>query len=97
MGGVFDPEKRRFDHHQRSFTVQWWDDKEEKKAEEDKKEGDQKAAADGEEAKKEDEAKEKKEYPMIKMSSAGLVYKFYGKEVIKNMCQLNYNLTLNDA
>lgn len=24
VGGVFDVEKRRFDHHQKTFTCHWW-------------------------------------------------------------------------
>lgn len=27
VGGVFDPEKRRFDHHQKTFTNHWWEEK----------------------------------------------------------------------
>lgn len=39
---------------------------------------------------------EKRE-PTTKLSSAGLVYKYYGKEVIKNMCKSFYDLELEDA
>ena len=71
VGDVFDPEHKRFDHHQRSFNSYFYD-KEEEKKEEDKKE----------------EKKEKKEgddkFP-IKMSSAGLIYKYYGQEIIRNL------------
>lgn len=31
------------------------------------------------------------------MSSAGLIYKFYGKEIIKNMCKEFYEKDLNEA
>ena len=27
VGGVYDPEKRRFDHHQKTFTTHWWEEK----------------------------------------------------------------------
>ena len=31
-----------------------------------------------------------------KLSSAGLVYKFYGKEIIKNTCKNEWNKDLNE-
>jgi len=31
------------------------------------------------------------------LSSAGLIYKFYGKEIIKNMCKEFYEKDLNEA
>jgi len=30
---VFDPEKYRFDHHQRSFTNHWWEEKDREREE----------------------------------------------------------------
>ena len=35
--------------------------------------------------------------PTTKLSSAGLVYKYYGKEVIKTMCKSFYDLDLSEA
>lgn len=52
VGSVFDPEKKRFDHHQRSFDTYWNEDYQNKG---------------------------------IKLSTAGLIYKFYGKEVLANI------------
>lgn len=52
VGGIFDPEKNRFDHHMKEFTHVF--DEENK----------------------------------IKMSSAGLVYKYYGKHIIENLLKL---------
>ena len=64
MGGVYDAEKLRFDHHQRTFTHVW-------------REGDAKL-------------------PHVKLSSAGLIYKHYGKEVIKNACSQVWNQVLSE-
>ena len=79
VGGVYDPEKRRFDHHQKTFTTHWWEEKD-KAAEAEKKEGENPEAR----------------VPTTKLSSAGLIYKFYGKEIIKNMCKEFYEKDLND-
>jgi uncharacterized UPF0160 family protein len=49
VGGVFDPQTNRFDHHMKEFTEVFDDEKK------------------------------------IKMSSAGLVYKYHGKHVIENL------------
>jgi len=50
VGGVYDPSKHRYDHHQREFTGTF-----------------------------------SSETPEIKLSSAGLVYKHFGKEIIKDI------------
>ena len=42
------------------------------------------------------EAESEKREPTTKLSSAGLVYKYYGKEVIKTMCKSFYDLDLNE-
>jgi uncharacterized UPF0160 family protein len=34
--------------------------------------------------------------PVTKLSSAGLIYKFYGHEIIKNTCKLEYNIDLTE-
>jgi len=52
VGGTYEPEKQRFDHHQRSFEEIW-------------RKGDAKL-------------------PEIKLSSAGLIYRHFGHEIIKN-------------
>ena len=31
VGGVYDAEKRRFDHHQKTFTSHWWEESDAKK------------------------------------------------------------------
>lgn len=33
---------------------------------------------------------------MTKLSSAGLIYKYFGKEVIRNICKSEYDMTLTD-
>jgi uncharacterized UPF0160 family protein len=73
VGGVFDPKKNRFDHHQKTFEHTWWTDDE--NAREEAKSA---AIAKGE------EAPVQKEYKpaVTKLSSAGLIYKYYGKEII---------------
>lgn len=91
MGGVFDPEKRRFDHHQKTFTTHWWEEKD--KLDKEMADSNPEALT---EVKDPKEAKEPKEHT-TKLSSAGLVYKYYGKEVIKNMCKLFYDLDLSDG
>ena len=52
VGGTYEPEKQRFDHHQRTFEEIW-------------RKGDPKL-------------------PEIKLSSAGLIYRHFGHEIIKN-------------
>ena len=49
VGGIFNPEQARYDHHMKEFVEVFDEDKK------------------------------------IKMSSAGLIYKFHGKEIIKNL------------
>lgn len=49
----------------------------------------------GEEESKIKEFEERK--PTTKMSSAGLVYKHYGKEIIKNMAKQFYDRDLNQT
>jgi len=39
---------------------------------------------------------EKKKAPITKLSSAGLVYKYFGKEIIKNACKSEYEMDLTD-
>jgi len=62
VGGIFDPSKNRFDHHQRSFNMAWHED----------------------ENNPIDETLAEQPFK-IKLSSAGLVYKYFGKEVIKRI------------
>ncbi|CAI2364361.1 unnamed protein product [Moneuplotes crassus] len=54
VGDVFDPSKKRFDHHQKTFDSYF------------------------------DDAPKEGSYP-IKMSSAGLIYKYFGKEILRNI------------
>ena len=70
VGGIYDPEKRRFDHHQKSFETHWYSDL------------------------TEEEMKDK--VPVTKLSSAGLIYKHFGKEVIQNICKNEYEIDLNE-
>lgn len=70
VGDVFDPELKRFDHHQRSFSDVFMDP--------------EKVRASDEEP-----------FP-IKMSSAGLIYKFYGQEIIKNLAK-QWNADLGET
>jgi len=51
VGGTYEPEKHRYDHHQKTFTTKY-----------------------------------SEEYPLIKLSSAGLVFKHFGEEVVKALC-----------
>ena len=69
VGSIYDPERKRFDHHQRSFNVTWdWPAKKEK------------VKVQTEQQSPEEPLKRK--YEEIKLSSAGLIYKHYGKEVL---------------
>jgi len=54
VGGEYDPERLRFDHHQRGFNEVF-----------------------------------SPAYAHIKLSSAGLIYKHFGREVISNMTGIN--------
>lgn len=58
VGGIYDPENYKFDHHQKEFNETLNDDYE------------------------------------IKLSSAGLIYKHFGREIICNI--INANIELND-
>merc|ERR1719343_1765195 len=51
VGGTYEPEKHRYDHHQKTFTDNY-----------------------------------SKEYPEIKLSSAGLVFKHFGGAVVTALC-----------
>lgn len=66
VGGVFDKEKKRFDHHQREFNDTL--------------------------------STLKPELPdfNIKLSSAGLIYCYYGEEVIKQILKKEKGIELND-
>ena len=55
VGGVFDVDKQRFDHHQKSFNESFNAD-----------------------------------YSDIKLSSAGLIYKYFGKEIISHIIGIDY-------
>eukprot|EP00347_Sterkiella_histriomuscorum_P010961 403374276 len=60
VGAVFDVEKNRFDHHQKSFNTYWYDS-------------------------------DTAENGGIKLSSAGLIYKYFGKEVLTNILKEVWN------
>ena len=63
VGGIYDAERNRFDHHQATFTESWTNS----------------------------------ESDITKLSSAGLVYKHYGREVIANAVLDNWGVTLDEA
>ena len=84
VGAVYDPSKNRFDHHQRSFTTHWWTEEDEKTAQANKV-----AEENGEPV---NEIKK----PITKLSSAGLIFKHFGKEVIVNSAK-EYDVTLSEA
>lgn len=79
VGGVFDVEKKRFDHHQKTFTETFVSDK-------------VREAQNPEELKESQEAAAKE---VTKLSSAGLIYKFFGKEVLTQIAG-EYKKTLNE-
>ncbi|PFH35926.1 putative GAMM1 protein [Besnoitia besnoiti] len=91
VGAEYDPEKRRFDHHQKSFTATFYD--EGPKSQPEAAEG---AGCDGNaEGAGKDEAasgdvaatnghKEPAKKAVTKLSSAGLIYKHFGKEVLRH-------------
>lgn len=70
VGGVYDAEKQRYDHHQRGFTEVFGTGSPEIK------EPPVEAA----------EGSKKNAWFSTKLSSAGLVYKHFGREVIANVC-----------
>jgi len=41
VGGIYDAEKRRFDHHQKTFASHWWEESDAKKIEEMTKAGEE--------------------------------------------------------
>ena len=93
VGGTFDVEKKRFDHHQKSFTETWWTQKHAQEVDEMAKSV--VAGEKTEEEQKQMEEKHKKERVTL-LSSAGLVYKFYGKEVINQICSAEYGRDLDE-
>ena len=89
VGGDFDVAKKMFDHHQRPFNSFFWEEHNEnqkqeyaKAVEEAKSAGKDKDSVDPEDYRARDN--------VTKMSSAGLVYKYYGREVIKNICETEF-------
>lgn len=88
VGGEFDPAKKRFDHHQRTFKHHWFTEENEKRS------ADRQAALDRGE-KIDEELYKPKEHVTV-LSSAGLIYKFFGKEVIQQICQSEYEQTLDE-
>lgn len=73
---------KRFDHHQKTFTTHWWEEKDAEMKEKMAKEG---------------QNQEAEPNVVTKLSSAGLIYKYYGREVIKNMCLEFYKKDLKDT
>ena len=63
VGGVYDAERNRFDHHQATFDESWTNSPTD----------------------------------ITKLSSAGLVYRHFGKEVIANAILDNWGVTLDAA
>lgn len=84
---MFDAAKYRFDHHQRSFTHHWWTEEDERREAERAK-----AIEKGE-----NPEVEKPNKVVTKLSSAGLIFKYFGKEIITNTCKSEYDMTLNDS
>ena len=85
-----------FDHHQRPFQSFFYDEENEqirKQMEDIKVE----AVKNGEAEDKIDYKDLKEHRKISKMSSAGLVYKFYGKEVLSNICKTVYKQDLPQA
>lgn len=69
VGGVYDAEKQRYDHHQRGFTEVFGT-----------------GSVDVKEPPAEAVEGKKNAWFSTKLSSAGLVYKHFGREVIANVC-----------
>ena len=63
VGGIYDAERNRFDHHQVTFEESWTNSPED----------------------------------ITKLSSAGLVYRHFGKEIITNAVLDNWGITLDEA
>jgi uncharacterized UPF0160 family protein len=88
VGAVFDSAKNRFDHHQKTFVHQWWT------------EADQERAAAAQKLTEEGKAQEAEQLPkydfITKLSSAGLIYKFFGKEIITNICKSEWNKYISE-
>jgi uncharacterized UPF0160 family protein len=82
VGGVYDAPKMRFDHHQRSFDTFWTIENSKGK----KKDGWNKTTS------------KKPEQPskISKLSSAGLIYKHFGREIIKKVNDLFFKKNLSN-
>ena len=61
VGGIYDPARNKFDHHQSSFEESWTNT----------------------------------EKDITKLSSAGLIFKHFGKEIISNAVSDNWGVTLD--
>mmetsp|Transcript_1944 Transcript_1944/g.2820 ORF Transcript_1944/g.2820 Transcript_1944/m.2820 type:complete len:178 (+) Transcript_1944:187-720(+) len=85
VGAVYDPATNRFDHHQKTFTNYFYEEKERKNYEEGLKDGSIEAGTEFEKGKR-----------AFKMSSAGLVYKHFGQEVIAAICKDVFGKELNE-
>lgn len=96
VGGEFDVPTKRFDHHQKPFKAHFYDEENEKIKQE-MEQIKQEAIKNGV-AEDAIDYKGLKEHKKIsKMSSAGLVYKYYGKEVIRNVCKTVYKQNLEES
>lgn len=80
VGGVYDHTKMRFDHHQRSFDQFWTVENTKGK----KKDGWNKTK------------KAEKPQNISKLSSAGLIYKHFGREIIKKVNDLFFKKNLSN-
>jgi len=84
-----------FDHHQRPFNKFFWEEHNEQK-----KQDLAKAIEEAKESGKGEDSVDIEDYKenenITKMSSAGLIYKYYGKEVIKNICKTEYKKDISD-
>lgn len=96
VGGDFDVKRNIFDHHQKPFKSFFYDEENEsisKQIDEIKEE----AIKNGVPEDNVDYKGLRQHRQISKMSSAGLIYKYYGKEVLGNICKTVYQQDLKQA
>ena len=92
VGAIYDPANGRFDHHQGDFINHWWEDTTTENEGADPKKWPRevlKKPAEGVKAGEKTKA-------ITRFSSAGLIYKHFGKEVIKNVALSMFKRDLNE-
>ena len=91
IGGIYDHEKKRYDHHQRGFCEVFTYGDDDKDKEKEKKEGEgEKASPSSSPSAAENEGGDEGESTPVKMAASGLIWRHYGKRIISEIWPADY-------